>query len=441
MSRNFSNEQFSIDLKEQPGCLVTASVKVSPALFSTLHKQALKKVKKNVSIPGFRKGKVPDDIIENRYPHPIRKECNELLVHTAYTSLSTLGDRKPLSPQAVQSTSIKEADLANGGVVEFIYEAFPVVPEISWESLSLPEATQHKEVSDEDVEKSLNNIAHFFATKTPVTRPSQEGDFISLSLHISKQDDESFLVPIFENKYFKLSDEEMSETFKEKFLGVSVGHRVVEYVSSSEIQSFLNGDTLIFTVNAVVEVEVPELDEEKARQLQVDSLEELKSKLRAQLENQAKDKQHQQRFVETEDALAAMADFELPANLLKDRISMLTREKLLNARLIEYCSNEELESRKQKLLKEAEDSAVKALRLLFLTRKIFEDEKLSFTREELQYMIEMCSRERFGPQPPKDISNEMLQELVSAARDRLTYSKAIEKAREKAEKLAVSSLA
>ncbi|WP_201456397.1 trigger factor [Chlamydia sp. 17-3921] len=439
MSRSFSNEQFSIDLEEHPNCLVSALVKTSPELLNSFHRQAIKKVKKNITLPGFRKGKAPDDTIVTRYPDAIRKECNELLIQAAYSALSSVGDRRPLSPQAVQSTAIQACDLSEGGQVSFTYEAFPIIPEISWEKLTLPEASQLEEVSEEDIAKSLNNIAYFFATKTPVTRPSQEGDFLSISLHVSKQNEETVLSPIFENKYFKLSDEDMTDAFKEKFLGASVGHRIIEHISSPEIQKFLNGDTLIFTVNAVMEIFVPELDEEKVQQLQVASLDELKTKLRARLENQAKEKLQQQRFSEAEEALASLVDFELPATLLKERISILTREKLLNARLIQYCSNEELESRKPELLKEAEDSAVKALRLSFLTRKIFVEEQLSFNREELQYTIEACSRERFGSQPPKNISNEVLQELISASRDRLTYSKAIEKVLEKAEILTAST--
>ncbi|QVE49442.1 trigger factor [Chlamydia crocodili] len=438
MSRNFSNEQFSINLEEQSGCVVSAVVKTTPQLLDKLHKQAIKKIKKDVVLSGFRKGKAPDDIIVSRYPSQVTRELNQLLIQSAYQALSTVGDRRPLSPQAIKSTSVTKADLTEGGQVDFTYEAFPVIADISWDKLSLAKETPIKDITDEEMEKGLLNISYFFATKTPVTRPSQEGDFVSLSLYVSKQDEERASTPIFENKYFKLCEEEMTDSFKAKFLGISAGHRVTEIITSPDIQSFLNGDVLTFTVNAVIEVVAPELDDEKARQLQAESLEDLKKKLRIQLENQAKDKQHQQCFTEAENALANIIDFDLPTSMLEDRLAMLTREKLLNARLIQYCSDEELEDKKSDLLQEAEAEAKKTLKLFFLANKIFTDEKLVISREELQYMMDVCSRERYGMQPPRDISNEALQELVMAARDRLTYHKAMETVLSKAKELATA---
>ncbi|EPJ28145.1 trigger factor [Chlamydia psittaci] len=438
MSRNFSNEQFSVNLEEQPGCVVSAEVKTTPQLLDKLHKQAIKKIKKDVVLPGFRKGKAPDGIIVSRYPSQVTRELNQLLIQSAYQALGSVGDRRPLSPQAIKSTSVTKADINEGGQVNFTYEAFPTISDIPWDKLSLSEEPAVKDITDEEMAKGLLNISYFFATKTPVTRTSQEGDFISLSLHVSKQNEEGVPTPIFENKYFKLCEEEMTDAFKTKFLGISAGHRVTEVISSPEIQSFLNGDVLTFTVNAVIEVVAPELDDDKARQLQAESLEDLKKKLRIQLENQAKDRQHQQRFAEAENALASIIDFDLPTSMLEDRLAMLTREKLLNARLIQYCSDEELENQKSDLLKEAELEAKKTLKLFFLANKIFNDEKLVISREELQYMMDVCSRERYGMQPPRDISQEALQELVMAARDRLTYHKAMEKVLSKAKESATA---
>lgn len=404
-----------------------ASVQVAPEFLGKLHKQAIKKIKKEITIPGFRKGKAPDDAITARYSGHIQQELNQLFVQAAYQALSEVGDRRPLSPKAILSTSIIKSDVNEGGHIKFTYEAFPVVPSIEWEKISLAEEAASQEISEEEMQKGLVNIAHFFAVKTPVTRPSQEGDFISLSLHVSQRDqEERSPAAVFENKYFKLCDEDMTDTFKAKFLNVSAGHRVTEVIHSPEIQSFLNGDLLTFTVNAVIQVDVPELDDEKARQLQADSLEDLKNKLRLQLETQANNRKHQQRFTEAENALASTTDFDLPKSMLDERMEILTREKLLNARLIQYCSDDELEGKKADLINEAKEEAKKSLKLFFLANKIFNEEQLTISREELQHMMDVCSRERFGLQPPRDISNDVIQELVMIARDRLTYNKAIE---------------
>lgn len=426
-SRDFSNDLFSINIEETAGCVVSAKVQANPLVTQKCHKEALKTVKKNIVLPGFRKGKAPDNIIEARYSSHVENELRQLLLRASFEALSQLCDRKPLSPKAVRSSTVDSCSAVSGGTVSFVYEAFPIIPSLPWEQLALPEPEPVKEISDEDLENGLKNVAYFFATKTPVTRPSQEGDFISLSLYVSKKGDlNSTPTAIFENKYFKISEEDMTDAFKAKFLNVSTGHRVEEKIGSEDIQSFLNGDLLTFTVNAVIEISSPEMDDDKARQLQAESLEDLKNKLRVQLENQAKEAQYQKRFSAAEDALAQLVDFDLPQSLLQEREELLSREKLLNARLVKYCSDSELEEQKQTLLEEAKADARKAVKLLFLTQKVFSEKGLSISREELQYMMDVCSRERFGAHPPKDISNQMIQELVLVARDRLTYRKAIE---------------
>lgn len=277
-SRDFSNDLFSINIEETAGCVVSAKVQANPLVTQKCHKEALKTVKKNIVLPGFRKGKAPDNIIEARYSSQVEKELRQLLLRDSFEALSQLCDRKPLSSKAVRSSTVDSCSAVSGGTVSFLYEAFPIIPSLPWEQLALPEPEPVKEISDEDLENGLKNVSYFFATKTPVTRPSQEGDFVSLSLYVSKKGAlNSTPTAIFENKYFKISEEDMTDSFKAKFLNVSTGHRVEEEIGSKDIQSFLNGDLLTFTVNAVIEISSPEMDDEKARQLQAESLEDLKT--------------------------------------------------------------------------------------------------------------------------------------------------------------------
>ncbi|WP_213358285.1 trigger factor [Chlamydiifrater phoenicopteri] len=429
MSQKFENESFSINLEEKPGCVVTASVIVSPKLLEDLRKKTIKDIKKSITLPGFRKGKAPDSVVISKYASSLDKGLREAVIRAAYQSLCNLAKKPPLSEHAFRYIRIESLN-EQGAEVAVSYESFPVVPNVDLDRLSLAEAfPEEPSVSEEDMRLGLENVAYFFATKTPVTRNSQEGDFISLSLHVSEGSDgqEDSLVPVFENKYFKLSQDEMSDVFRDKFLNVATGAKIVEKIESEDIKSFLRGDTLIFTVNSIIEVEVPELDDEKARQVHAESLEDLKEKLRIQLTNKAKNDLHAKKLAAAEKALADAVTFELPETLYKSRLDAIVREKLLNARLIQYCSDAELEERKEEIQKEAEEEATRIVKMSFLIHGVFQQEKLQIAREELQMALELCSRERFGINPPKDaITNDVLKELVATARERLTYQKVME---------------
>ncbi|WP_213318012.1 trigger factor [Chlamydiifrater volucris] len=429
MSQKFENESFSISLEEKPGCVVTASVLIFPKLLEDLRKKTIKAIKKGITLPGFRKGKVPDSIVTSKYASSLDKGMREEVVRAAYRSLGELAKKPPLSENAFRHIRIEKLS-EEGAEISVSYESFPVVPEVDLGQLSLTETfSEEPIVTEEDMRSGLENVAYFFATKTPVTRNSQEGDFISLSLHVSEGSDEEAgsLVPVFENKYFKLSQDEMSDVFRDKFLNVSTGAKIVEKIESDDIKSFLRGDTLIFTVNSIIEVNVPELDDEKARQVHAESLEDLKEKLRIQLTNKAKNDLHSKKLAAAEKALADSVSFELPETLFKNRLEAVVREKLLNARLIQYCSDAELEERKEEIKREAEEETTRIIKISFLIHSIFQQEKLQISRDELQIALELCSRERFGVNPPKEaLTNDVLRELVATARERLTYQKVME---------------
>lgn len=151
-SRDFSNDLFSINIEENAGCVVSAKVQANPLVTQKCHKEALKTVKKNVVLPGFRKGKAPDNIVESRYSTQVEQELRRLFLRASFEALSQMCDRKPLSPKAVRSSAIDTCNPVNGGSVSFLYEAFPVIPSLPWEQLSLPDPEPVKEISEEDLE-------------------------------------------------------------------------------------------------------------------------------------------------------------------------------------------------------------------------------------------------------------------------------------------------
>lgn len=433
VTRTLTNDDYIINLDEGADCAVDASVTVQPQIVSKHLSQTLKHIKKGLSFKGFRKGKAPDEFVLSNHEHQVKKELSDRLVSDAYSALGIVAKRPSLSTNTVKSVKVTHLDLRGNAIVDFSYEATPLVPEINWEQLELPPSPEVDPVSEKDIQKKLDNISYFFAEKKPVDRPSQEDDFISITLSVSKSDNEESSVKIFENRFFKLSDEDMTDVFKNKFLNVSSGDNIIEKIESKDIQEILNGDTLTFTINAIVEVTVPELDDLKAKELKAESLEDLKNKIKDQLSLQNKENLKQKKLQQVEDILANALDFDLPPSLLKERTEASRREKLLQARLIQYCSDEDLEKNKEALESDAINETRKAVKLAFITQKIFQDEKIVINKEELQYALDSCSRERFGGPPPKNISKEEIQDLIAIARERLTYYKAIEKSLEKLE--------
>ena len=75
----FENNNFKISVQEEPGCLVKLNVFVSPEQTNKNYKLAVKKINKEVSVPGFRKGKAPDSTVIRKLWHLCRPRMEGII--------------------------------------------------------------------------------------------------------------------------------------------------------------------------------------------------------------------------------------------------------------------------------------------------------------------------------------------------------------------------
>ncbi|MEG1542518.1 MAG: trigger factor [Victivallaceae bacterium] len=433
MIKNFENASYRLELEELPGCRVSVDIKVSPETARDAHKKALKVLKKDMNLPGFRKGKAPDEIVEKSLGQELSKKRAQFVVEGAYKATLELSGIFPLSGRHVDTVDLISFDLNEGACVRLAYEAFPKVPSVEWENVKLQEKEEVLTISDEDLAKGLDEIRFFLANRVSLGTSAVEGDFLTLSLFIGNQEGEK--TPIFRNQLFKLCDDEMTPVFKDKLLGLKKGDTITDTVSYADLKDSLRGDTLVFVVDDVLKLELPELTDETARALKADSLNDLKQKLKIQLENRKADEIRSKRFMLAETTLAQSIDFELPQTFLKEKTDDFRRERLIHLRLVKSQTDDEIERQEEEISAYARQKAEEFVKLTFLAKQVFTQEKLGYSREELQHAIEMCSREKFGgTPPPRDLSNRDIQEIVDTAKERLVYRKAIEAVLEKAVK-------
>lgn len=427
----FQNDFYSVEKEEFPGCLVSAKVTINPIEVNNIYKEALKNLRKSISIPGFRKGKVSESIIIERYNEDLQKNWRETLLRNALKNVISLTKINPLNQQSIRKIDFISCELDKGSTVIIEFERYPEIPSINWENFSC--SLQEKfEVSEKDISENLENIRYYFASTTSLEREAQKDDFILLSLKISENGvNERFL---FEKKRFKLSEEDMNEKFLKKFLGLKKGATLTEKITHKEIVTSLQGDTLTFVLDDVISLELPQIDNEKAQQLKADSLDDLKAKLKIQLENRARNKVNEENLVKLEEALNSLVNFELPSSLITNKLSVLKQNKLLSLRLVDYLEDQEILEKEDLINQESLEETKKQLKITFLVRKIFEQESLSYSKEELNSVLEICSKEKFlaNPSQPPEITQHLLDELIFTAKERLIYQKALELAKTKA---------
>ena len=123
----FKNDNVDVSVARLPGCLVKFEITVHPKATEAAYKQATKAVKKEVSIPGFRKGKASDALVQQHYAPHVDREFRDVVVQTAYHEAVTLSKTYPINEKSIKQPQLKSCSKEDGARVVIEMETLPVV--------------------------------------------------------------------------------------------------------------------------------------------------------------------------------------------------------------------------------------------------------------------------------------------------------------------------
>ncbi|MFD2841079.1 trigger factor [Populibacterium corticicola] len=234
-------------------------------------------IAQDISVPGFRKGKVPPRIIDQRVGKAavLEHAINEALPGF-YRDAIAQSDLRPLGQPSVEVTKAPLGD-NEGGTLEFVVE-LEVRPEFelpSFEGLSLE--VSNAEVSDEDVAGRLDALRARFGTLVGVDRPAAEGDFVVLDLSAKIGDEE---VDNVSGVSYEVGSGNMLEGLDEALTGLSAGETTTFVAPLAGGERAGEEANVTVTATSVKERELPEADDDFAQMAsEFDTIEELKADL------------------------------------------------------------------------------------------------------------------------------------------------------------------
>ncbi|CZQ84820.1 fkbp-type peptidyl-prolyl cis-trans isomerase [Trichococcus palustris] len=247
------------------------------------------RVKKNISVPGFRKGKVPRHIFNNVYGEESLFEdaLNEALP-TAYAQAIEEAGIDPVSQPKIDIKSMEK------GQPWTITAEVTVKPEVKLgEYKNLTVAKQDREVTDEDVENNLKQKQERQAELVLKEEGAELGDTVVIDYE-GFVAEEAFEGGKDQNHSLELGSNQFIPGFEEQLVGAKAGDEkevVVTFPEDYQAED-LKGKEATFKV-AVHEVktkQLPALDDEFAKDVdeEVETLDELKAKIRKELEESKK---------------------------------------------------------------------------------------------------------------------------------------------------------
>jgi trigger factor len=378
------NAEVRLSIQRMPACRVELSVTTSTSIVLDAHKKAVKAISKEVTLPGFRKGKAPEQLVLKNYSQQVEKKWQEAIADISFKESEKIANVPLLSRDAKVSYDIKSYSLDKGAELIFSFETEPEIPIVDPKEFQMKEIPR-PEVNEQKVEETIRQVQLFFAEWKKITdRPAREGDFVLLDVDVMEDNPPSKL---FSDTRFEIAEKSMAKWMKDLVIGLSEGASaegvsVPDEDAKPEEKEELKPKKVRITVKAVEEPNAPEIDDHFAKRLGVSNLQELRESITRLLNRQADAHVHEAEREQASEFLLNHYTFDLPTSLIHREAQFRMRQLLQDPQFQQYwgqMGEEERKNTTNSILKQAE----KAVRMFYLCRKIISDAKIPITPQDV----------------------------------------------------------
>ncbi|MFQ5585733.1 MAG: trigger factor [Thermodesulfobacteriota bacterium] len=354
---------------------------------------AYRKLQTSVRVDGFRKGKVPVSVLEKRYGSHVLDEVSTKLIEQSFPR--AVKDRG-LSPVAMPVIEAKTIERGKPFVYDATIEIGPNLDPQGYIGMAVKgEVEEEPEVTDDDVNDVIATLRDKRAEFNDVERGVVEGDLLFVDF-TSSVDGEEIKDSHAEDYPVKIGDKTMLPGFEEALVGLKKGDtKEIKLTLPYDFREVaLAGKEAVFnvTVKSVKEKVLHELDDEFAKDLECENLNELKSKVREGIVSEKKAITMRNVRRKIADELIEKNSFELPESLLKRYLKPLLERAVENVKKgapdqeDANLSQEDLEKKYAKI-------AEAQLRRDMVMDAIADKENISVSPEEIEAKIEEVARE------------------------------------------------
>jgi trigger factor len=275
--------------------------------------RAYKKIAHQVSIPGFRPGKAPARILDQRLGRGVvLEEVINGVVPAKFAEIVSAGDVHPIGRPEYEITKIEDGDH-----VAFTAEV-DVRPQIEMPPFGeLAVSVDDVQVTDAEVDEQVDGLRSRFGTLLAVERPVQQKDFVVLDLSATIDGEEIAELATADLSY-QIGSGELIEGIDDALLGATQGDERT-FTTTLAVGDYAGQQAEVTAkIQAVKERELPAADDEFAQLAsEFDTLEELRGDLRTRLGRVMAMQQGAQARDEVLKALLAATEFPLPEAIVE----------------------------------------------------------------------------------------------------------------------------
>lgn len=364
---------------------------VSPESYRADLEKAAKHLSARVAVKGFRKGNVPYDIMKKEVGEmAILQEALQSIVQREYITAI-----KELGAEIVGMPNVEVKTVAPGN--DLVFEATAaLIPEVTLPNIEKISVEVNKKTVDaKQIDETIEAVRGMHAVEKAKEGVAEETDKLIIDMNMSHKH-----VPIeggqAKDYHVYLSEDHYIPGFNKELVGLKKGEKKTFTITFPEghYQKQLAGKAVVFdvSVNDILERILPEVNDDLAKKLGQDSMEELRKLIENNLEKEAEQKAMQAAEIELLDTLIEKTNFDTIPEVIVDaeRTKMFYELKADIERngvtIDQYLSD--IKKSEKELYEGFKEQAEKRAKAALISRQVAKEHNLSATEEEIEVELE-----------------------------------------------------
>jgi trigger factor len=411
-----NEKNIKVKVEKKTKCQIVLDIEADETLIKKAKEQALKDIKKDVVLPGFRKGKAPESTVLKKYPALFEEKFEKKLADLSFM----MAVEKEKIPKISQGSKIIfniTEKTQTSAKINFKYETEPEVPKVDPKGFKL-KTSKKIEATKKEIDEAVRQIRFFNASWKEVDRPIKENDYILIDLDSLEAEKP---LRVFSDTRFEVSDKGMAIWMKNLVLGKNKND-TLEGISqpdtnaSEEERQKFEPKKVLVTVKKIEEAILPAIDDDLAKKVGAKNVEDMYDLIKKMLTDNKLKQHNAENRKKVYEFLLKTYDFELPDSLIQNEITYRKDSAFKNPdfkKKFNKMNKDQKDQFEEALLKQSIDS----IKIFYLSKQIVADNDIKITNEEItQRAFDIIYRET-GQKPdfkniPRNIYALALSQLV-----------------------------
>ena len=420
-----------VSVKDTGVCRKTMSIEIPADVIAEERAETLKVYAKHASIPGFRKGKAPQHVVAKKYSKEIKQDLEERMVPKFYQEALQESDLKVINVIDVSKVDVDEGQLLGFDVVVDVEPEFKL-PKYA----DIPVKEEKDDVTDVQVQEQVDAIRTQHANYEDAEGKTVEtSDMAQLTYEATVEGrpleevaPEAKGIGKGEGYWVSADEHAFLPGMGEAIVGLNAGDKKEVEVSFPEsfMVKELAGIKALYSieVTAVRVRTLPELDEEFLNRLQVESEDDLHSKIREQLEQQAEGKSLTAKHEQIIKYLVKKTKLDVPESIVQQQ-TRNTMYDIAQQRMMMGMTQEQIGEQQEEILKEAQERALENVKLRYIGLGIATELELDASEVEIDEEIaSMAIRQR---KDARALRKEMEEnDTLDSVGEQIRFNKALD---------------